>query len=166
MPFEQIDWTPFDYVSADAYRGARNAATFREEVRSLHRHGLPVAVTEFGCCTYRGAADLGGSGFLVVDQDHEPWRLDDDYERDEEGQAAYFRELLQVFEEEGVDSAFWFTFAGYRYPHDPQHPGSRSDLDLASYGLVRLAPDLSWEPKAAFHAMAAAYSRPEPDADR
>lgn len=64
-------------MSADAYRAAHNADSFREEVRALHRHGLPVAVTEFGCCAYRGAADLGGRGFLVVDRDrdHGPWRL-------------------------------------------------------------------------------------------
>lgn len=51
-----------------------------------------------------------------------------------------------------MDSAFWFTFAGYRYPH---HTDPRYDLDLASYGVVRLEPDMSWEPKESFHALAA-----------
>ncbi|GAA1625729.1 hypothetical protein GCM10009733_023000 [Nonomuraea maheshkhaliensis] len=154
LPFERVDWAPFDYVAADAYRAARNAATFREEIRDLHRHGRPVVITEFGCCTYRGAADKGGAGFLIVDRDHEPWRLDGHYERDEDGQAAYLRDLLRVFEEEGVDTAFWYTFASYRYPH---HADPRFDLDLAAFGLVRVDPDLSLRPKAAFHALAAEY---------
>ncbi|TDC72603.1 hypothetical protein E1193_27360 [Micromonospora sp. KC606] len=154
LPFEHVDWSSFDYVAVDAYRAAHNVDTFRQEIRDLHRHGRPVAVTEFGCCTYRGAADRGARGWLIVDRDHEPWRLDGDHQRDEAGQAAYLRDLLHVFEQEKVDSAFWFTFAGYRYPH---HPDPRHDLDLASYGVVRLSPDMSWEPKASFHALAAEY---------
>jgi hypothetical protein len=154
LPFERVNWTPFDYVAVDAYRAAHNAATFREEIRDLHRHGRPVAVTEFGCCTYRGAADLGGRGFLIIDRDHEPWRLNGEYHRDEDGQATYLRDLLHIFEQENVDSAFWYTFAGYRHPH---HPDPRHDLDLASYGVIKLAPDTSWEPKASFHALAAEY---------
>ncbi|MEO3872198.1 hypothetical protein ABGB18_25570 [Nonomuraea sp. B12E4] len=156
LPVERVDWTPFDYVAVDAYRGAHNAATFREEIRELHRHGLPVVVTEFGCCSYRGAADRGGRGWMIVDRDREPWRLDGDYVRDEEEQASYLRDLLRVFEQENVDSAFWFTFAGYNHPH---HPDPRYDLDLASYGVVKIHPDLSWEPKSAFHALAAAYGK-------
>jgi hypothetical protein len=151
-----VDWTPFDYVAADAYRAAHNAATFREQIRDLHRHGRPVAITEFGCCTYRGAADRGARGWLIVDRDHEPWRLDGDYHRDEDEQAAYLRDLLHVFEQENVDSAFWFTFAGYGYPH---HADPRYDLDLASYGVVKLAPEMSWEPKASFQALAAEYGK-------
>lgn len=157
LPFEQVDWTPFDYVGADAYLAAHNAATFRQEVQALHRHGLPVAVTEFGCCTFRGAADHGAGGWMVVNRD--TWQLDGHYERDEEGQATYLRELLTVFEEENVDTAFWFTFAGFRYPH---HPDPRQDLDLASYGLVRLDPDGSWAPKAAFHALATHNAKERP----
>jgi hypothetical protein len=36
-----------------------------------------------------------------------------------------------------VDLAFWFTFAGYKFV-----PGTRSrrDLDLASYGVVKMVP--------------------------
>ena len=142
VPFERVDWTPFDYVAADAYRAARNAATYREEIRDLHRHGRPVVITEFGCCTYRGAADRGGVGFLIVERDHEPWRLNGHYERDEDGQAAYLRDLLHIFEEENVDTAFWYTFASYRYPH---HADPRYDLDLAAYGTrpARPGPELA-----------------------
>lgn len=59
--------------------------------------------------------------------------------------------------------AFWFTLAGYGLPHraDPRH-----DLDMASYRVVKVLedrrgsdyPDMAWEPKASFHALAAAYA--------
>ncbi|MGY4771164.1 hypothetical protein ACXC9Q_30010 [Kribbella sp. CWNU-51] len=153
LPFEQVDWTRFDYVASDAYRAAHNAARFREEVRALRRHGLPVVVTEFGCCTFRGAADQGARGWMIVDRD--TWSLDGAYERDEEEQAAYFREVVQVFDEEGVDSAFWFTYAGYQFPH---HPDPHEDLDLASYGVVRLEPDGAWHPKSVFHTLSSTYA--------
>ncbi|MER5889354.1 hypothetical protein ABT160_36495 [Streptomyces sp. NPDC001941] len=59
-PWEAVDWTPFDVVGVDAYRAAYNAATFRDEVRAHLAHGKPVAVTEYGTCAYRGAAERGG----------------------------------------------------------------------------------------------------------
>jgi hypothetical protein len=164
LPFERVDWALFDYVAVDAYRAAHNAHTFREEIRGLHRHGRPVVVTEFGCCTYRGAADMGGRGWLIVDRNSEPPQLDGDYLRDEHEQADYLRDLLEIFEQENVDSAFWYTFAGYKFPHRAAEP--RHDLDLASYGVVKLMEtpgttdlDGHWEPKASFHALAAAYGK-------
>ncbi|MEV5963099.1 hypothetical protein AB0L70_15125 [Kribbella sp. NPDC051952] len=89
---------------------------------------------------------------MVVDRT--TWMLDGDYERDEEEQATYFRELIQVFEEECVDTAFWFTYAGYNFPHRPE---PRADLDLASYGVIRLNPDDTWERKSVFHAISTTY---------
>ncbi|MEU0388445.1 hypothetical protein [Streptomyces chartreusis] len=163
--FEHIDWTPFDFVAVDAYRAAHDAHTYRDQIRALHQHGKPVAVTEFGCCTYRGAGNRGGRGWMIVDREHRPPRLDGDYLRDEQEQATHLGELLHIFEQEDVDSAFWFTFAGYHFLH---HPDPRHDLDMASYGLVKVTgttggdaypgPGTHWEPKAAFHALAAAFS--------
>ncbi|TCC43982.1 hypothetical protein E0H75_37535 [Kribbella capetownensis] len=155
LPYENVDWTLFDFVAVDAYRSAQNAATFREEVRGLQQYGLPVVVTEFGCSTYRGAGDRGGRGWMILDRDQNPWRLDGDYVRDEDEQSAYFRELVTVFDEEGVDTAFWFTFAGYNFPH---HPEPRRDLDMASYGVIRLNPDHTWSRKAVFHTLSTTYS--------
>lgn len=150
--WEQIDWTPFDIVSVDAYGDAGEA--FRQGVRDYHRHGKPLAATEFGACTYRGASERGGLGWDIVDYEADPPRLNGDYVRDEEEQARYLREMLAVFDEEGVDTAFWFTFAGYEFPH---HPDPRLDLDLASYGVCKVMPDGSLAPKRSFHAMARAF---------
>ncbi|WP_328378663.1 hypothetical protein OHB13_25865 [Streptomyces sp. NBC_00440] len=183
-PWERIDWTPFDIVGVDAYRAAHNEQHFREEVRGHLAHGKPVVATEFGCCTYRGAGLRGGTGWTIVDEQAQPPALDGEYTRDEGEQVRYFDELLTVFEEEGFDAAFWFSFAGYGAPHRPDDP--RHDLDMAAYGVVKMldapvlggsaargtapggsaagAPDspyagLGWEPKEVFHAMAARYGR-------
>lgn len=154
-PWEELDWGPFDLVSVDGYRSAENAAHYREWLRGHFRHGKPVAITEFGCCTYAGAGDRGGTGWMIVDRDAEPPRLTGAPVRDEQEQVRYMRELLDVFATEDVDAAFWFTFAGWGLPHDPADPAR--DLDMASYGVVATAPDGTWRPKAAFHALAAAY---------
>ena len=77
-------------------------------------------------------------------------------------QAAYLRDLLAIFDDAGVDAAFVFTFAGYALPH---RDAPRDDLDLASFGVVTVLegrhgdtyPDLTWEPKAAFAALADYY---------
>jgi hypothetical protein len=166
LPFERVDWTPFDIVSTDAgYRSAETADRYAEGVRALVAQGKPVAITEFGCCTYKGAADRGGRGTEIVEWDAAtatPVRLDGDYTRDEDEQAAYLREVLDVLTAEGVDSAFAYTFARYDLPHrgDP-----RLDLDMASAGVVKVLegrlgrayPDMAWEPKAAFTALADYY---------
>ncbi|MBB5958212.1 hypothetical protein FHS29_004820 [Saccharothrix tamanrassetensis] len=150
--WEQIDWTPFDIVGVDAYGEPGDA--LRQGIRDYRRHGKPLAATEFGCCTYRGAAERGGIGWDIVDYDATPPHLDGDYTRDEAEQARHLREMTAVFDEEGVDTAFWFTFAGYEFPH---HTDPRLDLDMASYGVCAVLPDGSLSPKQSFHAMADAY---------
>ncbi len=67
--WEQVEWDLFDVVSIDAYRDEGNAARYAEELRAYHRFDRPVVVTEFGCCTYRGAADRGGLGWTIVRED-------------------------------------------------------------------------------------------------
>ena len=167
VPFERVDWTPFDIVSVDLYRSAAVADHFRDGVRTLVAQGKPVAITEFGAATYRGAGDRGAQGLEIVEYDQDtraPVRLNGAYVRDEGGQATYLRELLEVFDGGGVDSAFVFAFALHGFPHRPDGD-PRDDLDLASYGIVKMLdgrhgetyPDMPWEPKAAFGALAAYY---------
>ncbi|HET8627247.1 MAG TPA: hypothetical protein VFL91_07500 [Thermomicrobiales bacterium] len=165
VPFEGVDWTPFDVVSLDLYRTGEVAEGFAAGVRALVARGKPVAITEFGAATYRGAADRGARGGFVIEWDDDtaiPLRLDGEYTRDEGEQAAYLRDLLAIFDDAGVDAAFVFTFAGYALPH---RDAPRDDLDLASFGVVTVLegrhgdtyPDLTWEPKAAFAALADYY---------
>lgn len=161
--FEGVDWSPFDYLSMDLYRSAEIAAIYPDAVRSLVAQGKPVAITEFGSATFRGAPDRGAhAGSIVVRDGVVAVGLDGDYERDEAGQAAHLVEMLDLYEETGVDTAFAYTFANY---HLPRRTGPRQDLDLASYGVVSVLedrfgttyPDLRWEPKAAFAALAERY---------
>src|SRR5262245_10742859 len=113
LPLEGVDWTPFDIIATDAaYRSAATVATFRDIIRTFVAQGRaqnkPVAITEFGCGTHRGAADVAGHGdaTLVWGDDGRPARLNGDFVRDEDEQAAYLREVLDVFMSEGVDAAF------------------------------------------------------------
>jgi hypothetical protein len=167
IPFERVDWTLFDIVSVDLYRSAEIANQYAEGVRSLVAQGKPVAITEFGAASYRGAGDRGAQGLEIVESDKDtgaPVRLQGEYVRDEAGQGAYLRELLEVFEAEGVDSAFVFLFALYTHVHRPDGD-PRDDLDLASFGIVRVLegrngdtyPDMPWEHKVAFAALADYY---------
>lgn len=93
-----------------------------------------------------------------------PIRLNGEFTRDEAGQATYLRELVEIFDTNGVDSAFAFLFALDNFPHRPDGD-PRDDLDLASPGIVKVLdnhlgdtyPDIPWEPKTAFTALADSY---------
>ncbi|MFE7407189.1 hypothetical protein [Isoptericola sp. NPDC057559] len=183
IQLEQVDWTPFDIVTFELIRSAEVADRFRDGVRALAQGPKPLAVTGFGTAAYRGAGDRGGRVLDVVEHDPQtraPRRLDGVYERDEAGQAAYLTELLEIFESEGVDSAFVYLFALPGFPHRPDGD-PQDDLDRASLSIVKLLdggrgqtyPDMEWEPKAAFGAVAQQYQRyaaapvaPCPDARR
>jgi len=172
LPLEGVDWAPFDVIATDAaYRTSATAARFRDDVRAFveqgRAQGKPVAVTEFGCGTHRGAADLAGrdGSNIVWDDDGRAVRPNGELVRDEDEQADYLRESLDVFASEGVYAAFVYTFARYDLPHrDDPH----LDLDMVSAGVVKVFdtpvaahdlqgrryPDMPWEPKAAFDALA------------
>ncbi len=167
IPFEQIDWTPFDFVSVELIRSAEVADRFRDGVRTLVAQGKPLAITGFGTASWRGAADVAPRSMEIVEYDSTgaPIRLNGDFVRDEDGQAAYLTELLEIFDSEGVDSAFVFLFALRNYPYRPDGD-PRDDLDLAGLGIVKVFedrrgttyPDMPWEPKAAFDSVARFYS--------
>jgi hypothetical protein len=107
----------------------------------------------------RGRPGRPGRQHRGMGDDGRPLRLRGDHVRDEAEQAAYLLGLLDVFDAEGVDSAFVNTFARYDLPHRDD-PGR--DLDMASSGVVKVLegrlgrghPGMPWEPKAAFAALA------------
>jgi hypothetical protein len=174
--FEGVDWTLFDIIATDAaYRTKANAAQYRDSIRAFVAQGRslgkPVAITEFGCGTYRGASELAGSdptfSSVVWSADGRATRLKVEYERSEDEQAAYLCELIDLFEAEGVDSAFVYTFARYDLRHRDQ---PELDLDRVSAGIVKVLDDqtasrpvryadMPWEPKAAFKTVAECYQR-------
>jgi len=158
LPFEGVDWSLFDFIATDGgHRSADIASNFQKGIRAMVSQGKPVAITEFGCCTYRGAADKGARADWIIEwvngrADH----LNNSYIRDEKEQAAYILELLEIFESEKVDAVFVNTFARYDLPH---RDNPITDLDLASQGVVKVYDDrpgktysgMPWEPKAAFY---------------
>lgn len=170
IPFEGVNWEPFDIISTDAgYRTAQNAARFSSDIRAFvaqgRAQGKGVAITEFGCASYRGAANLDDRRPDAVIEWHDgvrPLRFKAEYTRDEEQQAQYLKELLAVFETEGVDNVFAYTFALYNLPH---RSASHEDFDMASAGVVKVLegsrgqryPDMPWEPKVAFTALGEYY---------
>jgi hypothetical protein len=175
LGFEQVDWGPFDIVGADLYRDGRFYAGYPDLVRRYVAMGKPFANLEFGCCTFRGAEQWGGRGWEVVDWSAVPPRLKGEYVYDQGAQAREVADLLRVNEAAGVDAAFVFTFvepgAGLDDRQRHRLDAISFDLDLPRYSLVktllggqrgRTYPEVPWEPKESFRAVADFYAAHPP----
>lgn len=166
--WEEVDWSGFDLVGTNLYRSRRNADryadTLRARVAAAHTAGKPFVVTEFGCGAFAGADAWGPGAFRIVNWFADPPRVRGEHPRDEQTQAAYLTELIDLYGDTGVDGCFVFTFAMPEFPRsdDPQH-----DLDRAGFGLVAVLPEEpdTWTPKAAFHAVSRSFSAPSVDAE-
>ncbi len=172
LAFEQLDWAPFDFVGVDHYREARTRDRYVEMLQPFLATGKPVIVTEFGMRTFRGAESSGALGFGVTDTTR-LWlhtrplvgrlfrpRLRGTFQRDEAMQARELAETLDELERAGVAGALVSTFVTPEsfIDDDPRH-----DLDMDSMSLVKSLPrgrrgttypDMPWEPKEAFRAVA------------
>jgi hypothetical protein len=85
-------------VGVDLYRDAGNQDSYRPLVRAYVAHERPVVVAEFGCCVYRGAPDRGALGWAIVDRTVRPPCLTEEVVRDEQVQADYVTEVLDILE--------------------------------------------------------------------
>ena len=171
---ETVDWSPFDFVCIDVYRDTHLKASYGDFITQYFRYNKPVIIGEFGCCTYQGAEDAGGMGWDIIEQDPKRFvlhlvpgvgrlvwpRLKGDYVRDEGLQARELADQLSILDHTGVEGAFVHTFVSPILPH---HDHPRYDLDMASYSLVKsyaddrhgtTYPDMRWEPKESFQAVA------------
>ena len=161
VPFEIVDWKPFDYVGVDHYRDARIKDAYGQIISEYNALGKPVVVGEFGCCTFRGGDLLGANGFMItfgmlegflgpnqkfpklfMDMAHVPPQIDGHYIRDEELQARELFDQLGVLDAAGVDGAFVFTFVT---PNAPFRPDPRYDTDMANFSLVKSFADAETE---------------------
>ncbi len=156
IPAEKVDWSLFDYVGLDHYREARNRATYADTLKRYFAYNKPVIITEFGCCAYKGAEDKGARGWEVVDMMASEPQLIDGVVRDEGTQASELVELLHILDAAKVEGAFVYTFST---PFETYNDNPKFDFDMANYGLVKTCADGKWEPKKAFHAVAAYYAR-------
>jgi len=162
---EKVDWSLFDFVCLDYYRGLGNRNSLRQRIEPYFEYGKPVIVTEVGCCTYQGAEDRGGLGWTIIDQTKMPvQQLDGNYVRDETLQARELTDILAQLNDVGVDGTFVYTFVipALTHSEDP-----KKDLDMASYSLVKSCadnkhgttyPEMTWEPKESFRAVADYYA--------
>ena len=158
--WERVDWAPFDLVGVNLYRNHWNEKTYQDDLVRLLENGKPVVITEFGCATFEGAERRGGGGWTIVDFDSDPIRVKPGHRRSERIQAELLGELLGLFKSAGVHGAYVFDFMGASFPHvaDP-----RLDLDMASYGVVRVIPtpderdSIAWERKESFGEVARRY---------
>ncbi|MGX5184686.1 abortive phage infection protein [Streptomyces avermitilis] len=166
---EDVDWGLFDLVGIDYYAYFRSREAYVRDLAAFRRFGKPVAVMEFGCCTFKGAPEMGGMGWNVVDHDKEPPQIKGGLVRSERTQAAYLADVLSVFESMGLYAAMAYTFVTPDAPHRPHDPCH--DLDMASYSIVKTIEDSSrddsgapasgrhWEPKESFRALARLYGQ-------
>ena len=176
LTFEQVDWGPFDYVGIDHYREARTKDRYVEMLKPFLATGKPVIVTEFGMRTFHGAESSGALGFGVTDTTR-LWlhtrpvigrfvrqRLKGTFQRDEAMQAREVAETLDELERSGVAGALLSTFVT---PEAYTDDDPRYDLDMDSMSLVKsfpggrhgtVYPDMHWEPKQSFSAVADFYS--------
>ncbi|GHO56677.1 abortive infection protein [Ktedonobacter robiniae] len=161
-PLEWPDWRPFDCIGLDHYRECTNRASYIEKLKPYFALNKPVIITEVGCCAYQGAQDLGARGFMIIDQ-QDPPQLNGDYVRDEGVQARELSDVLTLLDGAGVEGVFIFTFVAPVLIHQES---PRHDLDLASFSIVKsyannhgsTYPDMTWEPKDAFKAVANYYA--------
>ena len=188
--WEAVDWSLFDSVGVDHYRGAKIKDRYAEMLKPSFLHGKPVVITEFGCRTYQGADSttegMGGdladytpnlrvvmtfvtnavrSSLFGTQLPPPRTRLKKgDWKRDEAMQARELTDQLDILDHAGVEGAFIHTFVA---PIAPYHDNPRYDLDMNSYSLVKsytdkhgvAYPDMLWEPKVAFYAVADYYGR-------
>jgi hypothetical protein len=169
---ETVNWAPFDFVGVDLYRDRRSREIYPSLIQRYRGFGKPVANMEFGCCTFRGAEDLGGRGWDIVDWGQRPPQLKGDYVYDQGTQAREVGELLRINDEAGVDATFVFTFvepaAGLSDDREQQLARAlKFDLDIVRYSLVKsfldgthggTYPDMPWEPKESFRVVADYYA--------
>lgn len=174
-PFETVDWTLFDYIGVDHYRNSKVEHRYAETIGRYLGLGKPVLTPEFGHSSYRGnrpgLMELGEVDNLSVALHRIPLagrlvrpRLKrGTHVRDEEHQARELIKTLGILDAEGMDGAFIWTFADpwLTYSPDPRH-----DLDMTSTSLVKTYarghgttyPEMPWEPKPAFSAVASFYA--------
>lgn len=160
--WEKINWGLFDIIGIDHYRASYNKAFYTKQLEGYYKFNKPVAIMEFGCCAYKGAEEKGPTGWAITHIVEGRRRVKGHYWRDETVQANYITELLDVFKQENIYSAFVFTFINpmYKYNSDPEF-----DLDMASYGIVKPVDDehayegLPWLPKKSFYSLADYYKR-------
>jgi hypothetical protein len=176
LPWERVEWSPFDIIGVDHYLADRIQDQYIDMVKPLFTYGKPVVNTGFGFNTTTGPVTgmlgtLGDLPFFRILLHQRPGigrfvrpKVKVVKERDEALQAQRLVNNLKLLDEAGFHGAFMdtFTLPTYTYSDTPKY-----DLDRLSSNLVKYFddgrhgttyPDMRWEPKDAFRAVAEYYS--------
>ncbi|KAE8395903.1 hypothetical protein BDV23DRAFT_193673 [Aspergillus alliaceus] len=159
--WEVVNWDIFDIVGIDYYRRGETA---EEYISGLERYRLnkPLAVLEFGCCAYEGAARRGDGGFILLKGTNQDgsgvFEGDIVPTRSEEEQADYVWTQLNLLAKANVHGVFIYVFS---FPCMRSGEGAR-DLDIMCFSLVKYFPEQDprskamppWAPKKSFHRVA------------
>jgi hypothetical protein len=184
LVWEAVDWSLFDFVGVDHYRAEKIKNQYIDMLKPVFAYGKPVVITEFGySTTYAGVGsegllDSAGLGVKsIVDFKSKALHqlplvgrfvrphLVGVHTRDEQWQASQLVDNLAVFDGAGVDGTFVSQFVSQI---DPYSDNPRYDLDMASSSLVKYYegkrrgvtyPDMPWEPKESFKAVADFYAK-------
>ena len=115
MALEPVPWELFDIVGRNEYIAwYRSSNDILKDIKKLKKYGLPIYLTEFGCCSFEGADYWGGEGIV---------RLGPPY--DEEVQSEYIDNFVKkVVNKAGIDGCFLFDF------------DSLQNLDHRYFGIV------------------------------
>ncbi|MDX2974035.1 hypothetical protein [Kribbella solani] len=160
---EQVDWSRFDIIGLDYYSYHANRAGHTKELARFRRWNKPILILEFGCCTFTGAAKVGGMGWGIVDYSGDVPVIPPQYVRNEQEQADHLSNMLGVFASEGFLGASPYTFISPDAPHRPHD--RPHDEDIAAYSLCKVhrsddanpASRYHWRPKKSFHAVSRIY---------
>lgn len=120
-PWEKIDWKYYDYVGANLYLNKYNKNIFENLIDEYKGYKKPFVVTEFGCCTFTGASDYGGSGWYYASKNKVVY--------DEKEQANTIEKCINIFKKNGVEGSF---LLGYVEPK----PVSKRKMPFGLGGLM------------------------------
>ena len=127
------------------------------QLAPFRRWGKPIMILEFGCCTFTGAAEMGGMGWDIVDYSGDVPVIPPQCVRDEQEQADHLATMLEVFTGEGFLGASPYTFIS---PDVPDRPDDRPhDEDIAAFSLCKVIRTTSSDPASPYR-----WSRRSPHA--
>jgi len=164
--WEEVDWKIFDIIGYNYYMNNYNKRSYVSDLRGFKKFNKPIAILEFGCGSYKEAYDKGGSSYDIINWTAKPLPelKGNNYKKDENLQAKYIFDLLNIFVREGIYATFIHTFIETHYWADDKEPNH--DLDTASFNVIKVYPP--WHekayikghiiPKKSFYAIAEFYT--------
>jgi len=175
LVWEKVDWSIFDIIGVDHYWAEQIKDQYVDMVKPLFTYGKPVINTGFGFNTTSSPvtgmlSSLGNEPSILLHQLPVIGRfirpkLKVINERDEALQARRLVDNLKLVDKAGFNGAFIDMFI---FPIKPYSDTPKYDLDRESSSLVKYFeggrhgtayPDMTWEPKEAFKAVADYYKK-------